>query len=193
MMQVSELLEVAGVTSAGCSYAGMSEDVKVAVLTRELATRRLLHSPFQMYSALTTSELTIVRTASSLQRSFGAACLPNYIISNCSSLSDLLEVAILLREAGLLFAASAVPAGSCSSDGSAATQSAVHYGLMMNIIPLFETIEDLRNSAAIMDAAFRHPLYSSWISDQGRMHCGTTQEVMLGYSDSSKDGAQRYF
>src|SRR5262249_48501879 len=107
------------------------------------------------------SELAILRMAADIHRRFGAAALPNYVISKCASVSDLLEVGILLKEVGLLL-------------GDA---------LAVNIIPLFETIDDLLRSSTIMRDAFSLPCYRAWLEGRDRW-----QEVMLGYSDSNKDG-----
>jgi phosphoenolpyruvate carboxylase len=169
----------AAAASGPGSYAELDEAGRVALLTRELATPRLLHSPYQAYTPLVAEELGVVRAAADIHRRFGAAAVPNYIISNCSSLSDLLEVAVLLREAGLLLATPATAAGA-----EGAVSGTVTSNLRVNIIPLFETIEDLRNGAAVMDAAFRHPLYSRWIAEQeSALVAGCrSQEVMLGYS-----------
>jgi phosphoenolpyruvate carboxylase len=155
---VDELLAHAGVT---VDYLTMPEAERVALLARELASPRLLFSPHLDYSERATSELEIVRTAADIHRRYGQAALPNYVISKCASVSDLLEVGILLKEAGLV------------------TEST----LAVNIIPLFETIDDLERCAAIMDDAFSLPLYRQWLESRGRW-----QEVMLGYSDSNKDG-----
>jgi phosphoenolpyruvate carboxylase len=127
----------------------------------DLANPRLLDTPHIARSALLESELAILRAAAEIHHRFGPAALPNYVISKCQSVSDLLEVAILLKEVGLL------------------TPSR----LMVNIVPLFETIADLRGCAAVMQAAFRLPCYQRWLASRGRW-----QEVMLGYSDSNKDG-----
>src|SRR5207248_1955820 len=99
--------------------------------------------------------------AADIHHRFGSAALPNYVVSKCQSLSDLLEVALLLKEVGL------------ASPGR----------LMVNIVPLFETIGDLGRAHDIMGAAFRLPVYRRWLGSRGRW-----QEVMLGYSDSNKDG-----
>ncbi len=88
--------------------------------------------------------------------------IPHYIISHCESLSDLLEVGILLKEAGLLRVAPA-PA--------------------IDIVPLFEAIQDLNVCVGIMRQAFSMPLYRAWLASRG--NC---QEIMLGYSDSNKGG-----
>ena len=155
---VGELLARAGVTA---DYANLAEAERVALLESELAGPRLLHSPHLVYSELVASELAILEAAAAIHRRFGVAALPNYVISKCASVSDLLEVAVLLKEAGLLQGAS----------------------LAINIVPLFETIDDLARGAAIMDAAFRVTCYKAWLLASGGL-----QEVMLGYSDSNKDG-----
>ena len=131
------------------------------MLQRELAGPRLLHSPHLAYSDLARSELAVLQMAADIHRRYGAAALPNYVISKCQAVSDLLEVAILLKEVGLLRGES----------------------LAVNIVPLFETIDDLERSATIMRDVFALPFYRRWI--EGR---DGWQEVMLGYSDSNKDG-----
>src|SRR5690606_18499343 len=112
-------------------------------------------------SPLTLSELDVLKTAAGAQARLGRAAVANYIISHAESVSDLLEVGVLLREAGLL------------RGGAPA----------VDIIPLFETIDDLERCGAIVDAALAEPLYRGWVRRRG-----DEQEVMLGYSDSNKDG-----
>src|SRR5205823_8942978 len=109
----------------------------------ELATPRPLASPHIEYSAETTSELEIVRAAGVMHKRYGKACLPNYIISKTEGISDILEVALLLREAGLL--------------------RAWENGLDMNIIPLFETIEDMRLCGEIMERLFSSHYYRVYL------------------------------
>jgi len=155
---VGELLARAGVADR---YATLGEAERVALLVKELGGPRLLFSPHLEYSPRTASELAILRAAADIHARFGAEALPNYVISKCASVSDLLEVGMLLKEAGLL-------------RGDA---------LALNISPLFETIDDLERSSEIMRAAFALPCYRAWL--KGR---GDWQEVMLGYSDSNKDG-----
>jgi phosphoenolpyruvate carboxylase len=155
---VAELLAAAGVES---NYAGLAEDDRVALLARELGDPRLLHSPHLEYSERVRSELAILATAADIRRRYGADALPNYVISKCQSASDLLEVGVLLKEAGL-------------ARGDA---------LAINIVPLFETIDDLAQCGKIMREAFALPRYRSWLESRG-----SWQEVMLGYSDSNKDG-----
>ncbi len=145
-------------------YLALAEEERIALLAEELASPRLLHSPFQEYSDETTGELAIFFTARQLKLKYGDAALPNCIISKTDGVSDLLEVALLLKEAGLL-----IP-------GDEPT-------LAMNVIPLFETIEDLRQSAATMECILAMPVYRALVGARA-----DEQEVMLGYSDSNKDG-----
>jgi phosphoenolpyruvate carboxylase len=155
---IAELLQRARVAG---DYARLDEAARVDVLSRELAGPRLLASPHLDYSPRVVSELAIVRTAADIHARYGAAALPNYVISKCQSASDLLEVAVLLKEAGLV-------------RGDA---------LALNIVPLFETIDDLARCGDTMRAAFAVPLYRAMVAGRGDW-----QEVMLGYSDSNKDG-----
>jgi phosphoenolpyruvate carboxylase len=155
---VAELLARAGVHA---DYAALPERERVALLVADLASPRLLDTPHVARSELLDSELAILRVAADIHHRFGPAALPNYVISKCQSVSDLLEVGVLLKEVGL-----ASPSR-----------------LMVNIVPLFETIADLEHCADIMRAAFRLPTYRRWLAGRGRW-----QEVMLGYSDSNKDG-----
>jgi phosphoenolpyruvate carboxylase len=155
---VAELLARADVAR---DYAGLAEDARVDLLSRELAGPRLLASPHLDYSPRARSELAIVRAAADIHARYGPAALPNYVISKCQAASDLLEVAILLKEAGLV-------------RGTA---------LRVNIVPLFETIDDLARCGDTMGAAFAVPVYRAMVAGRGDW-----QEVMLGYSDSNKDG-----
>jgi phosphoenolpyruvate carboxylase len=153
---VAELLAKAAVEPA---YLALSEEQRVTVLTRELQGPRPLYCAHLAYSAVTMSELGVAHAAADVHRRFGATAVPNYIISNCQSLSDLLEVAILIKEAGLLLPT--------LSEGG--TTSAANDSLQMNIIPLFETIADLRNGASVMKAALSLPLYRSWLTNRGSL------------------------
>jgi len=158
---VAELLAKAGVEP---DYLALEEARRVQVLQAELANPRLLRSPYREYGAETTSELGVVDAAARLRKRFGPGAIANYVISKAASVSDLLEVGILLREAGLF-------------EPGEAPRCA------LRIIPLFETIEDLRESARVMDAYFDLPLARAILAGQGDL-----QEVMIGYSDSNKDG-----
>ena len=157
---VGELLEAA---SPGKSYLELAEGARVAVLLEELATARPLASPFVGYSAETASELAILRAAAEAHAHYGKAAVPNYVISKADSPSDVLEVALLLKEAGLL--------------------RPRDHALDVNIVPLFETIADLRNCGRVMNGLLTLPQYARLLEGRGRL-----QEVMLGYSDSNKDG-----
>jgi phosphoenolpyruvate carboxylase len=158
---VGELLAQAGVAD---HYQAMDEAERQAVLIAELSSPRMLRTPYRAYGEETSRELAIVDTAARLKRRFGEAAVANYVISKAASVSDMLEVAILLKEAGL-FSPGDRPA--CA----------------LRIVPLFETIDDLRASAQVMADWFALPLARGMLDGQGRL-----QEVMIGYSDSNKDG-----
>ena len=157
---VGELLRIAGVTP---DYASLDEAGRVALLRQELATERLLASPYASYSAETLSELSIVRAAAEAHQRYGPGCITNYIVSKCDSVSDLLEVNILLKEVGLYR-----PRGSPRASIMA--------------VPLFETIADLERASEVMTKWLALPEVAQATSAQGY------QEVMVGYSDSNKDG-----
>ena len=145
-------------------YSALDEADRIQLLVHELGTPRLqLASRHVDYSAETLNELGILKTAARMHTLYGAECIPNYVISKCDGVSDVLEVVVLLREVGLYSPADA--------------------RLHCNVIPLFETIADLRNAAGAMDALLSIPAYARMLDSRGK-----AQEVMLGYSDSNKDG-----
>lgn len=148
-------------------YTQLDEDEKINTLLDELKQPRLLFSPFQHYSELVHSEIEVLNTARDIRSIFGNKAIRQYIISHTETLSDLLEVALLQKETGLLK----------GIWGSQKIQ------MDLNIVPLFETIADLRNAPMIM---------GQWLSLLGIRHVlrnqGNEQEIMLGYSDSNKDG-----
>jgi len=158
---LTELLAQAG---ACADYRALGEAERVALLVAELAGNRPLRSPHLSYSARVESELGVLSAAADAHRNFGRDAVRHYIISHCESLSDLLEVAVLLKEIGL-FKPGPRPA------------------IELDIVPLFESIADLEACAEIMQSAFSLPLYRAWLGS--RADC---QEIMLGYSDSNKDG-----
>jgi phosphoenolpyruvate carboxylase len=123
----------------------------------------LLASPFSTYTEETRSELAIVRAAAQAHERYGKACITTYIISKCESVSDMLEVNILLKEAGLYRPAD--PAGAA-----------------IMVVPLFETIADLQRAPDIMRAWLALAEIRQALDVRGY------QEVMVGYSDSNKDG-----
>src|SRR5689334_20097560 len=159
---VTELLAWAGVHA---DYQSLSEPERVELLAAELATRRPLTKDDAALSELARKELDIVAAAARAVRVFGPQAIPNYIISMCQSVSDMLEAAILLKEVGLLDASGDEPYAP------------------VGIVPLFETIDDLQRGSAILEAVLDLPLYRAVVSARG-----DSQEVMLGYSDSNKDG-----
>lgn len=157
------------------SYADLPEDEKIQLILSELNQPRLLYSPFIAYSDETNSELDILRAAREIRQRYGDSAIRNYIISHTETVSDLLEVLLLQKETGLLrvlwddvTSLSAEPADSV---------------MELMVIPLFETIPDLQRAAEIMHDWMSIPLVSRLIAKQGNL-----QEVMLGYSDSNKDG-----
>jgi phosphoenolpyruvate carboxylase len=156
---MAELMDAARPASA---YLEIGEDARIALLTAELRSARPLTSIFVKYSDETVGELAVLHEAAQAHAIYGAAAIPQCIISMTKGVSDLLEVAVLLKEVGLID-----PSG----------RSAI------NIVPLFETIEDLQASSAIMDRLLGIPEYRRLVDSRGGV-----QEVMLGYSDSNKDG-----
>ncbi|SFL88859.1 Phosphoenolpyruvate carboxylase, type 1 [Bradyrhizobium sp. NFR13] len=156
---VAELIDAA---MPGTSYLALGEEARIALLTNELKNARPLGSLFVKYSEETLGELALFRMAAQVHAKFGAAAIPQCIISMCKGVSDMLEVAVLLKEVGLV---------DCSGRSG------------INIVPLFETIEDLQASAGIMDRMFSLHDYRKLVDSRGAV-----QEVMLGYSDSNKDG-----
>ncbi|MGJ4954272.1 phosphoenolpyruvate carboxylase [Bradyrhizobium sp. HKCCYLRH2015] len=156
---VAELIDTA---MPGMSYMALSEDARVGLLVSELRNARPLVSQFVKYSDETVGELALFRAAAEAHATFGADVIPQCIISMCKGMSDMLEVALLLKEVGLID-----PSGRCA----------------VNIVPLFETIEDLQASSGIMDRMLALHDYRRLVDSRGAV-----QEVMLGYSDSNKDG-----
>ncbi|HEX3695492.1 MAG TPA: phosphoenolpyruvate carboxylase [Polyangia bacterium] len=146
------------------SYESLGESERQQLLLRELGTSRPLVSPHLTYSDETTEALRTLDVAAGLHQRFGARAVPNYVISMTAGPSDVFEVALLLKEAGLLVPGQEPRLG-------------------VNIIPLFETIEDLRACGGIMDQLFSSPAYRQLLESRDDI-----QEVMLGYSDSNKDG-----
>jgi phosphoenolpyruvate carboxylase len=159
---VAELLRSARVED---DYLALGEDQREARLLQELEAPRLLASPFLEYSDETRGELAISRAAREIHASYGYPALPHYVISKAASASDLLEVMLLMREAGIMLPGDEPTIG-------------------VRVVPLFETIEDLRRCEPIMDRFLSLP----GIMAIARGSWGGVVEVMLGYSDSNKDG-----
>lgn len=167
---LAELFTRAGVQRNGAplEYLSLDEETRVLVLRAELAQGRPLASPWVTYSETTTREMAILRAAAVARKRYGPQALTQIVVSHTETLSDLLEVMVLQKEAGLI-----APPGSNPGevDGLA-------------VVPLFETIPDLENGPGIMDQWLSLPEVRERIT---RVQAGT-QEVMLGYSDSNKDG-----
>ncbi|WP_374525635.1 phosphoenolpyruvate carboxylase [Sphingopyxis sp.] len=155
---LAELLKVSGVEN---DYLALDEEARVALLRRELAVNRPLAAPWHQWSEETRGELAIVHAAAAIRARLGSDAIVQWIISKAESLSDLLEVHVLAREAGLW-----------SAEGSDT----------LMVVPLFETIADLGDAPAIMARYFALPEIAPQVAARGH------QEVMIGYSDSNKDG-----
>jgi len=165
---VADLLCMARVTP---DYAALSEDEKQALLLRLLADPRPLSVPDATYASLTISELAIFAQVRAAHARYGLAVIRHYIISHTESVSDLLEVLLLQKEVGLL-------RGTWGED---ATSDLI-------VVPLFETIADLRRAASIMRDFYALPGVDALVRHSGRRANGAVQDIMLGYSDSNKDG-----
>ncbi|CAN7468330.1 phosphoenolpyruvate carboxylase [Trinickia sp. LjRoot230] len=164
---IAELLQRAGVAD---DYAALGEADKLRVLLAELGQPRLLRSPYMEYSPRVNQELGVLEMARASRKRFGARTVRNYIISHTETVSDLVEVLLLQKETGLL-------------EGTLGGQHGNGARSASMVIPLFETIADLRNAPVIMREFFDLPGVEALIA-----HQGGEQEVMLGYSDSNKDG-----
>lgn len=161
---IAELLATARIES---NYSGLDEAAKRSLLLRLLADARPLRVVGADYSAWTQSELAVFESARQMRQRYGSEAIRHYIISHTETVSDLLEVLLLQKEVGLL--RGTLDAPSCTAD--------------LIVVPLFETIEDLRNAAPIMREYYALPGIAGMIR-----RSGAEQDIMLGYSDSNKDG-----
>ena len=160
---VAELLRTARVEA---DYSALDEAARRACLLRLLSDARPLRVHGAAYSTLALDELEIFETAKTALASYGRSAIRHYIISHTEEVSDLLEVLLLQKETGLLI-------GTLDTSAKAA----------LITVPLFETIGDLRRSAAIMRDFYALPGITPLV-----VASGAEQDVMLGYSDSNKDG-----
>jgi phosphoenolpyruvate carboxylase len=158
---IGELLSAAGIES---DYASLPEEARIEILRTQWRSPRNLTTPYANYSAETDKELEVFRQAGAIRTAVGGEVLRRVIVSKTDSVSDLLEVALLLKEGGL-FALSPDPSPQIA------------------IAPLFETIADLAASEAIMGTWLTLPEVA-----RARAATNRVQEVMIGYSDSNKDG-----
>ena len=160
---VGELLHTARIEK---DYAALDETSKRAVLMQLLNDARPLRIPGAVYTEHTQSELAIFEAALAARATYGAEAIRHYIISHTETVSDLLEVLLLQKEVGLM-------------RGTLDDKALVD----LIVVPLFETIEDLRNSASIMREFYALPGIANLVK-----RSGAEQDIMLGYSDSNKDG-----
>jgi phosphoenolpyruvate carboxylase len=157
---VAELLAGAMVTA---DYRALDEDARIRLLLEELQGPRLLSTPHAAPSERTEGELAIFRAAALVRARHGSAAITTTIVSKTTSVSDLLEPMLLMRETGLLSPCSPPVAD-------------------LMVVPLFETIDDLKAAPEIMTRFLALPGIAEAARARG------AQEVMIGYSDSNKDG-----
>lgn len=161
---LAELFKVARIEA---DYAALDEDAKIARLVAALNDARPLRVPHAEYSARTQGELAIFEAARAGRARYGCGAIRHAIISHTETVSDLLEVLLLQKEAGLMEG---------TLDDGAAKAALI-------VVPLFETIADLRHAAGIMRGYYAVPGVLPLV-----LRSGAEQDVMLGYSDSNKDG-----
>jgi phosphoenolpyruvate carboxylase len=154
---LEEILGAAGVLPAGKTYHQLSEDEKVSLLTAEIANPRPLISPFFSGSETVSRVLDVFHVIRRARRELSDRSVVAYVISMTHGVSDLLEVMLFAKEAGLSHE--------------------------LDVVPLFETIEDLHGCDDLMRDLLANPQYQLHLKARGGL-----QEIMLGYSDSSKDG-----
>ncbi len=159
---IDDLLRQAAVCA---DYRALDEAARCDVLRAELATPRLLRYPTAVYGEPAAGELAVLDEAARAVGRLGPRAIPHYVISMATSLSDVLEVAVLLKEVGLV---RVTPGGPRSQ---------------LDIVPLFETIADLDGAPSTFDTMLADPAYRAVVRSRGDL-----QEVMIGYSDSNKDG-----
>ena len=186
---VAELLATARIEPA---YATLDEAAKRELLMRLLNDARSLRVIGAVYSAHAQAELAIFETARTARARFGKEAIRHYIISHTETVSDLLEVLLLQKEVGLMHGRLEAP--TLGTDVSSLPPEGARPGLGrpdaatlavcdLIVVPLFETIEDLRNAAPIMREFYALPGIAQLVK-----RSGAEQDIMLGYSDSNKDG-----
>ena len=175
---IGEIIEYLGVLET--KYDDLPEEEKIAWLTKELRTRRPLIPAQLPFGEKTNEIVSTMRLVHSLQQEFGCNICQTYIISMCRSVSDVLEVLLLAKEAGIYDPGTAVGT--------------------IRVVPLFETVEDLQRSRQVMKDLFSLPLYRALLAggyeayeqgineqEKSSILNPNLQEIMLGYSDSNKD------
>ncbi|NHN35315.1 phosphoenolpyruvate carboxylase [Paenibacillus agricola] len=162
----SAMAEILAKMSICADYSVLTEPAKIELLTSLLNEPRPITSPYMDYTENTLECLKVYRVIKQAQQEFGVKCITSYLISMTRGSSDLLEVLVLAKEAGLYHQA---------ADGSVTCT--------LQSAPLFETIDDLHEAPAIMRALYSIPAYRNSLVSTNNL-----QEIMLGYSDSNKDG-----
>ena len=168
---LAELLKVARLHA---DYSGLTEAERRILLMGLLNDARPLRVRAAAYSELAVSEIAIFEAAVDMLQRYGRSAIRHCIISHTEDVSDLLEVMVLLKEVGLL-------RGTLNETADGAAQTAAHSDLIVS--PLFETIADLRHAEPTMRALYALPGMAAMLQ-----RSGAEQDVMLGYSDSNKDG-----
>jgi phosphoenolpyruvate carboxylase len=161
------LAEMLAAARVAPDYSALGEEEKQALLLRLLLDPRPLRVPEVAYSQRTESELAVFGAAREMRSTFGPDSIRHYVISHTEAVSDLLEVLLLQKECQLMRGALGDPGASAQ----------------LQVVPLFETIDDLQNAEAIMRAFYAMPGIRDLV-----LASGAQQEIMLGYSDSNKDG-----
>jgi phosphoenolpyruvate carboxylase len=164
---IAELLKVARIEA---DYAALDEAARRSLLLRLLNDARPLRVLGASYAELTRSELGVFECAVEMLQRYGRSALRHYIISHTEDVSDLLEVLLLQKEVGLM-------RGTLDVEGDGGALNA------LIVVPLFETIGDLRNATLIMREFYALPGVAAMLT-----RSGGEQDIMLGYSDSNKDG-----
>lgn len=159
---MTEVLSKMGISA---NYAELTEEAKTQLLTDVLNDPRPITSPYLSYTSMTKEVVDVFHTIKAAQKEFGDKCITTYLISMSEATSDLLEVLVFSKEAGLYRR---------ESDGTITCT--------LQPAPLFETIDDLHAAPNIIHTLFQIPAYK----DSLNLH--NMQEIMLGYSDSNKDG-----
>ncbi|SER49712.1 Phosphoenolpyruvate carboxylase, type 1 [Gracilibacillus ureilyticus] len=160
---LTEVLKKVNITD---DYSSLNEEDKVKTLIQVLENPRPMVSIYDEFTPETLEVIDTFRMIKRAQDTFGLRAIEVYLISMTSAVSDLLEVLVLAKEAGLY---------RVYPDGKVVSK--------IHVAPLLETIDDLKNGPGMIKQLFDIPLYRKHLEARGDL-----QEVMLGYSDSSKDG-----
>lgn len=160
------MTEILAKMSICSDYGALAEEQKIKLLTDLLNDPRPITSPYLHYSESTQECLDVYRVIQKAQQEFGRNCITSYLISMTQGASDLLEVLVFGKEAGLYLH---------EPDGTITCT--------LQSVPLFETIDDLHAAPEIMTTLFQIPAYRNSLNSTNHL-----QEIMLGYSDSNKDG-----